>query len=1501
MSKRLSFSIAVNLLTENFKKGTNTVKNSLRSMQMQVLTFAAALGAGGLGLSGLISRFRDVARETNRVITALKNVSNGTNGFADNLRFVNDLANKYGLEVNALIGNFSKFTASATQANMPMEQQKKVFESVSRAITAFGLSASEADGVMLALSQMMSKGKISMEELRTQMGEKLPVAIQAMAKALGVSIGEMEKLIGSGKVMSADVLPKFADALNAIIPNVDTDNLETSLSRLSNAFGELVNASDFQNKYKSIVDRLTGLLRSAMQNIQNITLGIVAVIVFAFTNGATKIWRGWWAMADHMTNKTRTLNITLTKAIAERVEAEKALETSRLQHSVAIGKKKIKLAKEIAMKEKLYAQSVLAEDRARLAFTQASSQASSSLWNRSFNTIKVGAAKLSLTLKSLWNSFYPALLITIITTLGYKIYELATATTKAEDAMRKTNDAFSKAESNAMGERRELARLRAELEATVKGSQSYNNIRDEIISKFGQYYDGLSSEIDKVGLLATTYDKLTRAIRTSALARAKDEELKRVNDTYKDEMSKSLEDLKSYIDSTSDSPEDKAKVYQALYNEISKGNAGLIGTKQINRLNYLRDKKDPRFAKEYNSLTPVNKKLYQHPELYRKIQGAIRANSNFDISQKIVEDKFPNLLTRQNSAVEASANEMKSYGQTYNDALKEYKQAKAVLENIKNNKSLYAREAYEEAVANLSAAKSRLENLGGNTSSTINNDQQKIIDNQLKLQNATARAALDARKKELENQEALLKLDQDGFDKQQKQIDLNHKKEILGIDTRTQDLIEKQQNAERQLWDIAHPDARKTKDLFKTKTTSYEDLSDNDKASLITENIIATRTREKENADLLKKLLKKYQDYKTQRVKLEKDYNEEITFLESKRNQTNDTAIDAAIAELVKQRNKALSSINLEEFQDSIDWSTVFGNLDKISTNALEDIRGKLKTYLDEVGSSLSPTDLQTVTDAMEKMNLAIADRSPINELKSSYDDYKKALIEVIAAKEKLNGLEKGTAEYSKAAKELTDAENKSRTSLTTMSQSMNSFGQKGNQLVNSGNEIIDMLSAFGVEIDENVSKTLAGVGQVMSGMQNIDLTKPFSIITSSITMLTGAGKAIAGVFGLFGGGDNNSYQQMKERYDALNKVWDELISKKKEYISTSYGDEARKVGQEAQSLVEKKVESSRTLGKEFQNSFKNKGGKSWGRRQRERMTQNEWNELDSWATNNNISKADYDSIRNGRMNGLFDLSADQLEKLKDEAPTLWAKLNDETQEYLDNIISGGKQLEDINKSLKEQHTQVSFDSFRDNFVDLLSDMDSSSKDFADNFEKYIQKAILTSLIGTKYKSQIESLYDDFANANSDGNIDALEASQLKRKQDELVAQMLEDRDKLKESMGWDSSKSSTQDSTKGYSVSMDQETGGAILGRITGIHESIIKVLSMVGTINVDTAKVFTQSIVIGDELKKHTEIFHEMQDVHIKTYRMTEKVNENILSLLEIKNDLSSINKNTKGLAPR
>ena len=360
----MSFSIAINLLTEQFKRGVNQVKSAFKSMQMQILTFVAALGAGGIGLSNFVSRFIDVARETNRVTTALKNVSGGMARYADNQRYLLDLAKKYGLEINALTANYAKFTAAASISGMSMMDQRKVFESVSRACTAFSMSADDSNGVMLALSQMMSKGKVSSEELRLQMGERLPVALQAMAKAAGVSISGLDKLMKEGKLMSADVLPKFAEALNEMIPDIDTDNLETSVNRLKNTFTELVNSTGVQSSYKSLIDWFTGAISSAAENIENIVLGTLALITGSVVNHAAK----WWASISSTTSMIEAnvakSNAVLVQATQQRIAAEVALEQAKTQSVMAEANARVALEKALQKEKMASDQVAYAEQKA---------------------------------------------------------------------------------------------------------------------------------------------------------------------------------------------------------------------------------------------------------------------------------------------------------------------------------------------------------------------------------------------------------------------------------------------------------------------------------------------------------------------------------------------------------------------------------------------------------------------------------------------------------------------------------------------------------------------------------------------------------------------------------------------------------------------------------------------------------------------------------------------------------------------------------------------------------------------------------------------------------------------------------------------------------------------------------------------------------------------------------------------------------------------------------
>lgn len=396
MAGRLSFSIAVNLLTQNFKKGADQVKASFRAIKAETVAFAAALGAGGVGLTELVGRFAQVARETSRVNTALKNVSGSTAQYADNLQFVTRMANQYGIEMNSLTGNYARFAATANISGMSLIDQRKIFESLSRACTAFGLSADGTNRVFTALSQMMSKGKVSSEELRQQMGEQLPVALQAMAKAAGVSMGEMEKLMQQGQLMSADVLPKFADALNELVPNVSTDNLEASIGRLQNTFTELVNSTGVQGFYKRTVE----LLDSLLQRIRDGVTGIVAFVatmiglkMVANIAGYFQRINGIIAGTTAAHQRAEQQKLAATDA---RIKAEQRLAIAQAAYNNANAQNQLAAYNQLEKAKTALARAQAAERRAIDAAAAASAAASAAnattVWGRAANRIKLALA-----------------------------------------------------------------------------------------------------------------------------------------------------------------------------------------------------------------------------------------------------------------------------------------------------------------------------------------------------------------------------------------------------------------------------------------------------------------------------------------------------------------------------------------------------------------------------------------------------------------------------------------------------------------------------------------------------------------------------------------------------------------------------------------------------------------------------------------------------------------------------------------------------------------------------------------------------------------------------------------------------------------------------------------------------------------------------------------------------------------------------------------------------
>lgn len=400
------------------------------------------------------------------------------------------------------------------------------------------------------------------------------------------------------------------------------------------------------------------------------------------------------------------------------------------------------------------------------------------------------------------------------------------------------------------------------------------------------------------------------------------------------------------------------------------------------------------------------------------------------------------------------------------------------------------------------------------------------------------------------------------------------------------------------------------------------------------------------------------------------------------------------------------------------------------------------------------------------------------------------------------------------------------------------------------------------------------------------------------LTVISAAIQITQQLMQLFGA-DYSDYEELKAYYDDLNAVWDKLIEKKKNYIEMSYGQESKQVAEEAISLVEKQVESYKVLGKELLNSGASAGSHSIGIRQIKKMGEKEIADLKKVASEMGF---DAGEILTGRMTALFDLTADQLQALMEGAPTLWAKLNDEVRGYLESIIAGEEEIEEIRNQLNQQLTQVSFDQVFDNFVDTLMDMDASAEDFANQFSEYMMRAMLTNKIGDVYQKQLETWYNDFAKANEDGMTDS-EISELRSRWNQMVNEAIVLRDQIASTTGYDEMKTKdSQTATARGFQAMDQETGSELNGRFTDIQGKITDIrdysmtqteaiLSIIGELSMIKGSI-DYHMNVSDELLRYA-VMSYMEIVEIKSDTSTMRA-----ALLAIQESIAAVKKNTDSL---
>ncbi|WP_417292327.1 tape measure protein, partial [Desulfovibrio porci] len=133
-------------------------------------------------------------------------------GAGAQLQVVYEQTNRVGLKFLETAEAAKSFFASG-QGTSLAPQLNDIFKAVTNAGAALQLSTEQVNGTFIALGQMMSKGKVQAEELRGQLGERLPGAFQMAAQAMGMTTAELDKFMADGKLTAEDLLPKLAEVL----------------------------------------------------------------------------------------------------------------------------------------------------------------------------------------------------------------------------------------------------------------------------------------------------------------------------------------------------------------------------------------------------------------------------------------------------------------------------------------------------------------------------------------------------------------------------------------------------------------------------------------------------------------------------------------------------------------------------------------------------------------------------------------------------------------------------------------------------------------------------------------------------------------------------------------------------------------------------------------------------------------------------------------------------------------------------------------------------------------------------------------------------------------------------------------------------------------------------------------------------------------------------------------------------------------------------------------
>ncbi|WP_080057179.1 tape measure protein [Spirosoma aerolatum] len=238
-----------------------------------------SLGVVGIAFTKVIQiagQAIDKMSQFEQIRAGLKAVTKDTNDLGSSQLFLEKTADSLGISVATLTDSYKGIKVGTRDTALEGKEADRIFKAFTTRLAELKAPADKSYSALKALSDMLSRGNITADDLKDQLGQAIPGATKLFADALGVSTVKLQDMMQKGELLAIDVLPKVATQLEKTFSGTAAENVESlvgATARLDNQTGLLLDTFNqtfgitrfFASIKNGIADTLSNM-RAAMQS-----------------------------------------------------------------------------------------------------------------------------------------------------------------------------------------------------------------------------------------------------------------------------------------------------------------------------------------------------------------------------------------------------------------------------------------------------------------------------------------------------------------------------------------------------------------------------------------------------------------------------------------------------------------------------------------------------------------------------------------------------------------------------------------------------------------------------------------------------------------------------------------------------------------------------------------------------------------------------------------------------------------------------------------------------------------------------------------------------------------------------------------------------------------------------------------------------------------------------------------------------------------------------------